>query len=138
VVKGLVHMCVFMAGATRSGFWKSQARTMHVRRLSQTPAASLARVLAERGAITRTSAQFRSSMWSTVSPSLLHFLHSSSVRVQGHVHGEGGRLDEVKGGGGAHRPHLRPLADALHDDRKLNCSDAAAGCQKNPGLSCQS
>lgn len=39
-VKGLVHMSVFIAGATNMGFEKSQARTMHVRRLSQRPPAT--------------------------------------------------------------------------------------------------
>lgn len=39
-VKGLVHMNVFMAGATNMGFEKSQARTMHVRRLSHKPPAT--------------------------------------------------------------------------------------------------
>lgn len=39
-VKGLVHINVFIAGATNIGFEKSQARTMHVRRLSQSPPAT--------------------------------------------------------------------------------------------------
>lgn len=39
-VKGDVHMNVFIAGATNMGFEKSQARTMHVRRLSHKPPAT--------------------------------------------------------------------------------------------------
>lgn len=39
---------------------------------------TLARVLAERGAMTIMSAHRRSSMWSTGSPTVLHSLHSSS------------------------------------------------------------
>jgi hypothetical protein len=39
-VNGLVHINVFIAGATNIGFEKSQARTMQVRRLSHNPPAT--------------------------------------------------------------------------------------------------
>ena len=117
-VNGLLHMKVFMAGATKSGFLKSHARTMHVRRLSHNPPAiwetnemsvcavaeatccspnqiqvfdmksgvcstrkrrqTLARVFADKGAITMISAHFRSSMCRTSSPIFFQLDHSSS------------------------------------------------------------
>ena len=55
-------MKVFMAGATRMGFLKSQALITELSKLSAKPLASLAKVLAESGAITARSAQFRSWM----------------------------------------------------------------------------
>ena len=71
-------MKVFMAGATRMGFLKSQALITELSKLSAKPLASLAKVLAERGAITARSAQLRSWMWRTGSPRHFHELHSSS------------------------------------------------------------
>jgi len=59
-VNGFAHIKVFMAGASSIGLAGSQARTMQVRRLSQSPLASLARELADRGATTSKSAHFLS------------------------------------------------------------------------------
>jgi hypothetical protein len=50
----------------KKGFEKSHALTTDVSRLSHRPPAILASVFAESGAITRTSAHFRNSMWSTL------------------------------------------------------------------------
>mmetsp|Transcript_29312 Transcript_29312/g.95533 ORF Transcript_29312/g.95533 Transcript_29312/m.95533 type:complete len:304 (-) Transcript_29312:3-914(-) len=83
-VNGLSHISVFIAGARRHGLArKSHARRMHVRRLSQRPFAALARVFAERGATTRRSAQRRSSMWRTGSPTARHCRHSDSSPRRG-------------------------------------------------------
>lgn len=81
-MNGLSHISVFIAGAARSGREKSHARTTHVRRLSQSPFAAFASVLAESGASRSTSAHLRSSMWRTGSSRLFQQLHSfSSVRT---------------------------------------------------------
>lgn len=59
-------MAVFIAGAKNPNFKalkgssNHQARAMHVRRLSDIPAAIFARVLADIGAMRKTSAQFLS------------------------------------------------------------------------------
>lgn len=65
-------------GLTTSGLLNSQARTTHVSRLSHKPFATLARLLAESGAISSRSAQRRSSMCSTGSPTACQDRHSSS------------------------------------------------------------
>jgi len=62
LVTGCSHIMVFMAGATQTGFEKSQARRVLVKRLSAMPMESLARVLADKGATTHRSAHFLSSM----------------------------------------------------------------------------
>merc|ERR1711916_211834 len=90
-----VSQCVFvtgwfhMAGATATGLAasntssspgkgvNSHARATHVTRLSASPVASLARLLASRGAIRYTSAHLRSSMWTTSSPISDHDSHSA-------------------------------------------------------------
>ena len=59
-VAGCSHMDVFMAGARSSGLEKVHARATQVSRLSAWPPASLASVLAERGAMSRRSAHLRS------------------------------------------------------------------------------
>ena len=51
LVIGFCHMCVFIAGAMRSGLVKSQARSIDVARLSHNPLAIFANVFAEHGAI---------------------------------------------------------------------------------------
>mmetsp|Transcript_2523 Transcript_2523/g.5289 ORF Transcript_2523/g.5289 Transcript_2523/m.5289 type:complete len:223 (-) Transcript_2523:127-795(-) len=76
-VTGCCHIAVFMAGASTHGWEKSHARSTHERRESAMPKAIFARVLAERGATTIASAHFRSSMWSTSSPTCLNLSHSS-------------------------------------------------------------
>lgn len=78
IVRGWEYICVFIAGQNTRGLETSQARTMQVSRLSQSPCAILAMVLASRGAITRTCAHSRSWMWSTESPRPCHADHSSS------------------------------------------------------------
>jgi len=65
---GFCHMRVFMAGANTTGLAVSHARQTHVRQLSHRPTASFASVFASSGAMTNTSAHFRNSMCSTVSP----------------------------------------------------------------------
>ena len=55
-----------------------QARTTQVSRLSQSPCAALASVLADSGASTSASAQRRSSMCSTSSPTRCHCRHSAA------------------------------------------------------------
>jgi hypothetical protein len=111
-VKGLSHMKVFIAGATSKGFSKSHALTWqyhvplvikhiqqcykgrqmktkqnrilttHVNRLSQNPCETFASVLAERGAMRRQSAQRRSSMCRTGSPTVFQACHSCSSPAQ--------------------------------------------------------
>ena len=49
-VIGWSHIIVFIAGANKIGFVKSQARQIHVKRLSHKPLASFANVFASNGA----------------------------------------------------------------------------------------
>ena len=49
-VTGWSHIIVFIAGANKIGFVKSQARQIHVKRLSHRPLASFANVFASNGA----------------------------------------------------------------------------------------
>ena len=76
-VIGCSYICVFIAGATTTGFCNSQlypflAYGQHLKtfviRLSQMPLLILAIVLALRGAITNIEAMLRNSIWRTGSP----------------------------------------------------------------------
>lgn len=85
IVNGCCHIAVFIAGANKSGLPgrvpcpKSHARTTQDIVSSQNPWASLARVWADKGAISIRSAQSRRSMCRTGSPSSFHPFHSSSA-----------------------------------------------------------
>jgi hypothetical protein len=68
---------------TRRGLLQSHARATHVTRLSHSPCESLASVFADSGANTSTSAQRRSSMCNTGSPTARQAAHSSSSRAGG-------------------------------------------------------
>ena len=75
------YIAVFIAGATTRCLHlspKSHARARQVRRLSQIPFESLARVFAERGATSRRCAHRRNSMCVTGSPRCFQAPHSSS------------------------------------------------------------
>mmetsp|Transcript_42454 Transcript_42454/g.104042 ORF Transcript_42454/g.104042 Transcript_42454/m.104042 type:complete len:206 (+) Transcript_42454:181-798(+) len=81
LVTGWLHMAVFIAGATTMRLQsdgRGHARATHVARLSHRPHASLARVLADKGAKRSTSAHLRSSMCCTGSPFSFQIPHSSS------------------------------------------------------------
>ncbi len=74
-------MKVFIAGATMAGFFyeeKSQHLNTEVSRLSQSPFASFAMVLADSGAISIADASFLSSMCNTASSLFVQDAHSSS------------------------------------------------------------
>ena len=74
-------MAVFIAGATRIFFpssFQSHARKTHVTRVSLSPFASFASVLALHGAMRKTSAHRLRSMCATGSPTVPHARHSSS------------------------------------------------------------
>ena len=81
-VKGDSHIAVFIAGATMIFLFSSgvHALTTHDRRLSHNPWASFANVLADSGAIIKTSAHFLSSIWRTSSPSFQSSGHSSLAK----------------------------------------------------------
>ncbi len=83
-VTGLSHIRVFIAGARITGLAKSQARKMQVRKLSESPSANFASVLASRGATTKRSAHLRNSMCKTSSPRWYRVPgHSSLSRKSG-------------------------------------------------------
>ena len=77
-VSGLSHINVFIAGATIIGLLISHALITHVSKLSQMPAAILARVFELSGAMSRPSAHLRISICSTLSPIFFHCPNSSA------------------------------------------------------------
>ncbi len=75
-VAGWSHIIVFIAGQMTHGFLKSQALKTQSSKVSDIPQEIFARMSAEAGATTKMSAQRRSSMCKTTSPTLFHKLHS--------------------------------------------------------------